>query len=96
MVQLYYTNVLTYIQYINTSKLYLSIRQIKTTTGFGGCMDGDQWMLYDILLRANIFTVFRINCRTVYFPQNSKTCLILHLSNLTLCLILHISMTRTI
>lgn len=29
MVQLYYTNVLTYIQYINTSKLYLSIRQIK-------------------------------------------------------------------
>lgn len=46
MVQLYYTNVLTYIQYINTSKLYLSIRLIKIR----GCMDDDQWMIFNILL----------------------------------------------
>lgn len=68
MVQLYYTNVLTYIQYINTSKLYLSIRQIKTTTGFGGCME-----CYMIYCSEQTFSLYSgLTVEQYIFPKTVK------------------------
>lgn len=73
MVQLYYTNVLTYIQYINTFKLYLSIRQIKTTTGFGGCI----WMMinecYMIYCSEQTFSLYSgLTVEQYIFPKTVK------------------------